>query len=166
MKLAKTILMAAVGLGLCASQVSTAQTKAPTKAPAKPSARGAASSAPAQSAAGGVIIRRDPFRPLVDPRRAGDASRPPEPVGPGLHNLPVGAARIDGIVRAPSGMIVVISTPQQRVYFAREGEKLLDGSIERITMDAVIFRQIGKDPFGKTVEQRVTRYLYPKAGEQ
>jgi len=59
----------------------------------------------------------------------------------------------------------VISTPQQRVYFAREGAKLLDGTIERITMDAVIFRQQGKDPFGKTVDQQITRYLYPKAGE-
>jgi hypothetical protein len=147
-----------VGAALAMVPSSLAQAKAPAKAPAKAQAK----SSPRESQ--GVIIRRDPFRPLVDPRRT-DTSRPPEPMGPGLHNLPVASARVDGIVRAPSGMIVVISTPQQRVYFAREGDKLFDGSIERITMDAVIFRQQGKDAFGKPVEQRITRYLYPKAGE-
>jgi hypothetical protein len=162
MKLEKTISGCTVALALCLSAaVAFGQAKAPAKPPAKAPTK---AQGKAPSAAQGSMVRRDPFRPLIDPR-AGDPRRPVEVIGPGLHNLPIAAAKLDGIVRSPNGMIVVISTPQQRVYFAREGAKLLDGTIERITMDAVIFRQQGKDPFGKTVDQQITRYLYPKAGE-
>jgi hypothetical protein len=161
MKRTKRMAIAAASLAaLLCPQAAAGQAKAPAKAPAKTQSK---APAPRQSASA-PVTRRDPFKPLVDPKAA-STQRDLEPIGPGLHNLPVNAARIDGIVRGPNGMIVVISTPQQRVYFAREGAKLLDGSIERISMDAVIFRQLGKDPFGKTVEQRITKYLYPSAGE-
>ncbi|MBI3485129.1 MAG: hypothetical protein HY012_08265 [Acidobacteria bacterium] len=63
-------------------------------------------------------------------------------------------------------MIAVISNPQQRVYFIREGTALYDGSVEKITLEAVTLRERGKDPFGKQVDRQVVKRLYPRAGEQ
>ena len=78
----------------------------------------------------------------------------------------VGHLRIDGIVRGPGGMIAIVSNPQQRVYFLREGDKLYDGSVEKITLEAISFHEIGKDAFGKPLERQVTKRLYPSPGEQ
>ena len=63
-------------------------------------------------------------------------------------------------------MIAIVSNPQQRVYFLREGDKLYDGSIEHITLEAITFHEIGKDAFGKPLEREVSKQLYPSPGEQ
>ena len=67
----------------------------------------------------------------------------------------VATLRVDGIVRSPNGMIAVVSNPQMRVYFLREGDHLYDGEVEHITMEGVSFHQTGKDAFGKPVEREV-----------
>ncbi len=131
--------------------------KAPAKAKAKPPVERAA--APKVS-----VARRDPFEPLLGKERAGGGS--PERLPPGKAGLVVSTLRLDGIVRAPNGMIAVVSNPQQRVYFLRDGDQLYDGRVERITMDAVAFHETGKDAFGKPVERTVTKRLYPSPGEQ
>ncbi len=105
--------------------------------------------------------RRDPFEPLVAKERPGI----PDHLPAGKAGLVVGTLRVDGIVRGPSGMIAVVSNPQQRVYFLREGDKLYNGSVERITMDGVSFRESGMDAFGKPLERQVVKRLYPSAGE-
>ena len=92
--------------------------------------------------------------------------RPPENLPPGKAGLVVGTLRIDGIVRGSGGMIAIVSNPQQRVYFLREGDKLYDGSVEHITLEAVSFHEFGKDAFGKPLERQVTKRLYPSPGEQ
>jgi hypothetical protein len=63
-------------------------------------------------------------------------------------------------------MLAVVSNPQHRVYFLREGDKLYDGSVDHITLEAVSFHEIGKDAFGKPVEREVTKRLYATSGEQ
>jgi len=73
----------------------------------------------------------------------------------------VGTLRIDGIVGGVHGMIAIVSNPQQRVYFLREGDKLYDGSVQHITIEAVSFKRIGKDAFGKPLERQVTKRIYP-----
>jgi hypothetical protein len=78
----------------------------------------------------------------------------------------INTVRIDGLVRAPNGMIAVVSNPQQRVYFLREGDRLFDGQVVRITMEAVTFRQTGRDSFGASQDREVLRRLYPNPGEQ
>jgi hypothetical protein len=110
------------------------------------------------------FVKRDPFDTLLNRARAGDA--PPENLPPGKAGLIVSTLRIDGIVRGPAAMIAIVSNPQQRVYFLHEGDKLYDGSVEKITLDAVLFHEIGKDAFGKPLEREVTRRLYPSPGEQ
>ena len=78
----------------------------------------------------------------------------------------VGTLRIDGIVGGARGMIAIVSNPQQRVYFLREGDKLYDGSVQHITIEAVSFQEVGKDAFGKPLERQVTKRLYPNPGDQ
>ena len=133
--------------------------KQPAKKPAK------AKSAKPQPAAGAQprLARRDPFDPLVGKDRPGSGS--PERLPPGKAGLVVSTLRLDGIVRGPNGMIAVVSNPQQRVYFLREGDQLYDGKVERITMEGVAFHEIGKDAFGKPVDRQVTKRLYPSPGE-
>jgi Tfp pilus assembly protein PilP len=110
------------------------------------------------------IARRDPFESLVGRQQAQDALAKNLP--PGKAGLQVGTLRLDGIVRSPNGMIAVVSNPQQRTYFLREGDKLYDGTVEKISMEGVTFHEEGKDAFGKPVERQVNKRLYSTAGEQ
>ncbi len=132
--------------------------------PARQPAAAAARKAPAQPRPSETrVARRDPFQPLIGQSRPGATlAHPP----PGKAGLVVSTLRVDGTVKAPSGMIAVVSNPQQSVYFLREGDKLYDGTVERITMEAVLFREVGADAFGKPVEREVTKRLYPSSGEQ
>jgi Tfp pilus assembly protein PilP len=158
---------------------SPAPAKAPVKTPAKPAAKAAAKSpAPAKDSAKPApanppaekpaeekaAVRRDPFDTLLTKARAGNA--PPENLPPGKAGLIVESLRIDGIVHSASGTIAIVSNAQQRVYFLREGDKLYDGSVDKIALDAISFHEIGKDAFGKPLEHVVTKRLYPSSGEQ
>jgi hypothetical protein len=164
-----------------ASPQAQSQAKAPAPAPAtpaksqaKPAVESAAKPAPAGTPNPAVpeaipvvartVARRDPFDPLVHKER--DASGPQEPLPAGKPGLMVATLRVDGIVRSPNGMIAVVSNPQMRVYFLREGDHLYDGQVQHITMEGVSFHQTGKDAFGKAVERESTKRLYPTPGEQ
>jgi hypothetical protein len=109
------------------------------------------------------VAKRDPFESLIGREQGGG---PKGPMPPGKAGLQVGTLRLDGIVRAPNGMIAVVSNPQSRTYFLREGDQLYDGRVEKIAMDGVSFHEIGKDAFGKPVERQVNKRIYASAGEQ
>jgi hypothetical protein len=148
-----------------------ATAKAPAKAPAKAkeATKKSAAANPAKPpvekpAVEKPPVKRDPFDALLTKARA--ASAPPENLPPGKAGLIVETLRIDGIVRSSGGMIAIVSNSQQRVYFLREGDKLYDGSVEKIALDAITFHEIGKDAFGKPLERVVTKRLYPSPGEQ
>ena len=108
--------------------------------------------------------RRDPFESLVARQQAQKNATAQLP--PGKAGLQVSTLRLDGIVKAPSGMIAVVTNPQARTYFLREGDQLYDGRVEKIAMDGVSFHEIGKDAFGKPVERQVNKRIYSSAGEQ
>lgn len=120
--------------------------------------------APDAPAAGGP--KRDPFNPLLGSNTGKEGAAVPERLPPGKAGLMIGTLRIDGLVRGAGGMIAVVSNPQQRVYFLREGDRIFDGQVTRITMEAVSFQQTGRDAFGNSLEHEVTRRLYPNPGEQ
>lgn len=142
------------------------ETKAQAKTgPQKPKPKPeAATKGEAPVSTKGLASRRDPFDPLVGREKSGPGNQ--EHLPPGKAGLVVSTLRLDGVVRSPRGMLAVVSNPQQRVYFLREGDQLYDGRVERITMDAVSFHETGKDPFGKPVERLVSKHLYSSAGEQ
>jgi Tfp pilus assembly protein PilP len=110
------------------------------------------------------VSRRDPFESLTSRQEA--AARAGANLPPGKAGLQVGTLRLDGIVRAPNGMIAVVTNPQARTYFLREGDQLYDGRVEKIAMDGVSFHEVGKDAFGKPVERQVNKRIYSSAGDQ
>jgi hypothetical protein len=132
--------------------------KAAVKAVEKPSTPG---TAPEAAESEVKQARRDPFESLIGRQNKTAAILPPGKLG-----LQVSTLRLDGIVRAPNGMIAVVSNPQARTYFLREGDRLYDGSVEKISMDGVSFHEEGKDAFGKPVEHQVNKRLYSSPGEQ
>ena len=104
------------------------------------------------------------FESLVNRQQAQAAKRKIfRQAKPGLQ---VSTLRLDGIVRSSNGMIAVVSNPQARTYFLREGDQLYDGRVEKIAMDGVSFHEVGKDAFGKPVERQVNKRIYASAGEQ
>jgi hypothetical protein len=141
----------------------TAKAKAPakraTKTVEKPATPG---TAPAAAESEVKQARRDPFESLLGRQ----SSKAPANLPPGKLGLQVSTLRLDGIVRAPNGMIAVVSNPQSRTYFLREGDRLYDGSVEKISMDGVSFHEEGKDAFGKPVERQVNKRIYSSPGEQ
>ncbi len=144
-----------------------AKTGAKTKSGGKPAVKAvekAATPGTAPAAAESEVrqARRDPFESLIG--RQGNKAAGPLP--PGKLGLQVSTLRLDGIVRAPNGMIAVVSNPQARTYFLREGDRLYDGSVEKISMDGVSFHEEGKDAFGKPVEHQVNKRIYSSPGEQ
>lgn len=108
--------------------------------------------------------RRDPFESLVSRQQA--QARAATNLPPGKAGLQVSTLRLNGIVKAPTGMIAVVTNPQARTYFLREGDQLYDGRVEKIAMDGVSFHELGKDAFGKPVERQVNTRIYSSAGEQ
>jgi hypothetical protein len=132
--------------------------KPAVKAVEKPATPG---TAPAAAESEVKQARRDPFESLI-----GRQNKTPPNLPPGKLGLQVSTLRLDGIVRAPNGMIAVVSNPQARTYFLREGDRLYDGSVEKISMDGVSFHEEGKDAFGKPVEHQVNKRIYSSPGEQ
>ena len=111
----------------------------------------------------GKIARRDPFESLVGRQKAAaDLKNLP----PGKGGLQVSTLKIDGIVHGPNGMIAVVSNPQQRTYFLREGDQLYDGRVDKIAMDGVSFHEVGKNAFGKPEERQVNKRIYTTAGDE
>jgi hypothetical protein len=167
------ILLTALALSLCLVPATWAQAQ-PTQ-PAKPANKSAhkAKAAPAPKVAPDAnaaapnpavvkVAARDPFVPLVNEHKPGGG--PPLP--PGKAGLVVATIRVDGAIRSPNGMFAVVTNPDQRVYFLREGDQLYDGDVEKIGLDGVTFKEVSKDAFGKSVEKLVTKRIYPSAGEQ
>jgi hypothetical protein len=140
-----------------AAKASPKKKPAAKKAVEKPSTPG---TAPAAAESEIKQARRDPFESLVGRQNKAPANLPPGKLG-----LQVSTLRLDGIVRSPNGMIAVVSNPQARTYFLREGDRLYDGSVEKISMDGVSFHEEGKDAFGKPVEHQVNKRIYSSPGE-
>jgi len=161
------MLLAAAGFG---AQAQT--TPAPAKSGAKPAAKTtkstgkkAASTAPKPAGeTEAKVARRDPFESLTSRQDA--AAKVSANLPPGKAGLQVASLRLDGIVKSPNGMIAVVTNPQSRTYFLREGDQLYDGKVEKIALDGVSFHEVGKDAFGKPVERQVNKRIYSSAGEQ
>ncbi len=146
-----------------AKRAAKAASKSPAKGPVKRVEKPATGGPPAAAESELKQARRDPFESLIGRQQGKAAPNLP----PGKAGLQVSTLRLDGIVKAPNGMIAVVSNPQARTYFLREGDHLYDGSVEKISMDGVSFHEEGKDAFGKPVERQVNKRIYStSSGEQ
>src|SRR5882672_11776629 len=140
-----------------------AVTKA-AKQPVAPTRSAGGTQKPAENADATKVARRDPFESLV--ARQAAAARNSAILPPGKAGLQVATLRVDGIVKSNNGMIAVVTNPQSRTYFLREGDRLYDGAVDKISMDGVTFHEEGKDAFGKPIERQVNKRIYSIAGEQ
>jgi len=143
---------------------------APAVKPAEPApSAGADATAAAQKDASPNMSpgnRRDPFAALVSSGR-GNQKQTPEVTcrAPGKGSVVIDTMRLDGLVRSAEGMIAAVRTPQGRVYFLREGDRLCDGRVERITLDGMTLRQSSRDAFGRGIDRPVNKRLFPSVGE-
>jgi hypothetical protein len=120
-----------------------------TKHRAKPHSSGAAVTA----GGAGIGARRDPFvSPVVDRVRAANCS------GSGKQCLVIGEINLRGVVYSTSGFIAVVINGEH-TYFLRVNDPLADGTVERITRDAIILRERSSDALGRPLTREVTKRL-------
>ena len=101
--------------------------------------------------------RRDPFISLA----LGLNILPPEERIPGLGGMLIQEVSLRGIVKTSEGYIAMIQGTDNKSYFAREGERMYDGTIEAIDSEKVVFRQEINDPLRIEKFQRLEKWLHP-----
>ena len=170
---ASAYLLVVLAVSLCVIPGSWAQAKPAKKKKTAPKAKVAAPAKPAPPAAAAPEApavekvvdmgnKRDPFVPLVTDKKDVGALHLP----PGKAGLVIATVHVSGTVQSTGGMIAVVSNPEERVYFIKEGDRLYDGDVEKISLDGVTFKENTKDAFGKPIERMVTKRIYASAGEQ
>ena len=144
-----------------ASFAKPATPSSPKPAPAPAPKPAVTTAAPTKGLAmlSSTAARRDPFSALIGNKDK--MTGLPEHLPAGKAGLMVATLRIEGIINGPNGMIAIVSNTQDRVYFLRDGDRLYDGEVEKISMEEISFHQSGKDPFGKPVEREIDKRLYP-----
>jgi hypothetical protein len=96
--------------------------------------------------------KRDPF---ISPIRANENG--PLNCASGKRCLVVDQTNLQGIVKAPNGMIAVVSNSANKAYFLRENDPVYNGYVMRITPDTVVFREQVTDKFGKKFTREVVK---------
>jgi Tfp pilus assembly protein PilP len=100
----------------------------------------------------GVPTKRDPFVSPVQSR-----SNTPLNCGTGKRCLVLDQTRLEGIVKAPNGMIAVVANTANKAYFLRENDPVYNGFVMRITPDSVVFRETMTDRLGKKSTREVVK---------
>jgi hypothetical protein len=127
----------------------------------KKASKPAAGSAPAGNVATNVAAeakpvshasKRDPFVSPIQSQANG-----PINCGTGKRCLVVDQTVLEGIVKAPNGMIAVVSNSANKAYFLRENDPVYNGFVMRITPDSVVFREQVSDKFGKTSTREIVK---------
>jgi len=106
--------------------------------------------------------RRDPFLNPVLTRKKADEMNvevAPEEIPPGISGTYIAQAKLLGIVLRDGAKTAVLQATDQRAYFMREGERLLDGFIRRIEADSVLFVRETKYRSGKVSSEEVVKHL-------
>jgi hypothetical protein len=107
--------------------------------------------------------RRDPFRPLLTRKGAGENGTPLM-LPPGKAGLMANTVQLQGVLQTPGGMIAVVANPQQHVYFLHPGDKIYDGKVKEIRLDGIVFDENSHDAFGHPMQRIVTVPLSPMTG--
>jgi len=114
---------------------------------------------------------RDPFKLPPPPRPEQEEKDDPNPLPanrpPGSRGLLVEQLKLKGVVRdsATQKMIAVVTAPNNRAYFLREGEAVYDGVVSKITPDAVYFKGNIFNSKREVHFREVVRILSPAPGE-
>lgn len=83
---------------------------------------------------------------------------------PGKAGLSIDEIVVQGAVTGPHGAVAVVSSPDGHVYFLRTGDRLFDGTVEKIELNQVVFVQHARDAFGRKFNRLVTKAVQPPEG--
>jgi hypothetical protein len=108
----------------------------------------------------GAAGRRDPFVSVI-------RSGPLTPAGPscsvGKRCLYIPELVLKGIAKDTEGqMLAVVVSNTHRAYFLRENDQVFNGSVQKITGDAVVFREFTTDHLGRETAHEVVKRI-PKS---
>ncbi len=97
--------------------------------------------------------RRDPFVSVVVNREGAPCA------GGGKKCIDIAQVVLQGVVRAPSGPIAVISSGANKTYFLRENDPVYNGVVVKISPDSIVFRETVIDRVGKTSQREVVKKI-------
>jgi Tfp pilus assembly protein PilP len=98
--------------------------------------------------------RRDPFVSML--RRGNDNSGPRVS---GLAGLATAEVSLRGTVRSEGSFVGILQGVDTKNYIVRAGDKLADGTIQRITADAMVILQQINDPLSLEKQREVRKLL-------
>jgi hypothetical protein len=124
----------------------------------KPKAPEAENTAQLEKAAPVSRAKRDPFQTVIVDRSVGGVCS-----GGGKQCLVPDEVALRGIVRSNGSIIAVVTTKENRAYFLRENDPVLNGVVIRITEGSITFRERTTDIFGKQVMREVVKKITPTA---
>lgn len=100
--------------------------------------------------------RRDPFVSLLG---RGDDSRSPGSRPSGIPGLLINEINLRGIVKDRTGFLAMIQGSDSKTYVIRAGDRLLDGSVKSVLVDAVVFSQNVNDPLSLIKQREIRKPL-------
>src|SRR5258708_6217201 len=155
---------------------STKEKKPASKTEVKKSGLKATTTQKSSSASGGASVagvqplcgahrRRDPF---VSPIRTSSGEQSASVVGPpctvGKRCLSIPDMSLHGTVKDINGkLMAVVLTPTRRIYLLSENDQILNGTVVKITKDAVTFREVAKDKGGHDTAHEVVKKIVPSS---
>lgn len=101
--------------------------------------------------------RRDPFVSLV--RRGTDSQRAGVNRPAGLSGLTTGEVTLTGTMQSRSGFVGMVRGADNKTYIVRPGDKLLDGTIQTITVNTMVILQQVNDPLSLEKQREVRKVL-------
>ncbi len=105
--------------------------------------------------------RLDPFlNPLLQQKNANpdeEVDRGAAP--PGIAGMYINQVDLVGVSAAPDGQTAVFRGTDKRVYFLHEGDRMFDGYIKAVALDAVRLIRETRLRSGKVLSQEVTKRL-------
>jgi Tfp pilus assembly protein PilP len=157
-----------LSLGIAALAASLAaqhaQTPAQAQPPAAPATPAPVPSAQAPAPPGNYIYapegRRDPFVSLINRGTEGrSGGRAVVPLGEGLAALTTDELVVRGIVQSRGAWSAMVAGAAGKVFTARPGDKLADGTIRSITAQYVVIQQQVNDPLSIEKQREVRKPL-------
>jgi len=97
--------------------------------------------------------RRDPFLSPIKEK----SERPPCTAGKSC--LPVAEVTLKGIVHTVNGDIAWVVNPENRAYFLRLNDPVMDGVLVKINKDSIVFRENSRDIMGRPATREVVKRL-------
>ena len=103
--------------------------------------------------------KRDPFQTVIRDRATTGGGC----AGGGKQCLVPDEVALRGIVRSNGSIIAVVTTKENRAYFLRENDPVLNGVVTRITEGSITFREKTTDIFGKQSQREIVKKINPAA---